>query len=112
MRATRIELAYPAWEAGVLPLNYARLSACLQGLYTPLGRIVKKNPPGTGQIRNSASESSQSQRRFGLIWPTKTVPSTAVICYDREPDTAAPSRGLCRVCRIARERNNYDNDYA
>lgn len=24
MRATRIELAYPAWEADVLPLNYAR----------------------------------------------------------------------------------------
>jgi hypothetical protein len=24
LRATRIELAYPAWEADVLPLNYAR----------------------------------------------------------------------------------------
>ena len=27
MRVTRIELAYPAWEADVLPLNYTRLSA-------------------------------------------------------------------------------------
>jgi hypothetical protein len=28
-RATRIELAFSAWEADVLPLNYARESASL-----------------------------------------------------------------------------------
>ena len=28
-RATRIELARPAWEADILPLNYARISCCI-----------------------------------------------------------------------------------
>jgi hypothetical protein len=30
-RATRIELAFSAWEADVLPLNYARLLVRLPG---------------------------------------------------------------------------------
>ena len=43
MRATRIELAYQAWEACILPLNYAREGVDFQALYTALRAIVKKN---------------------------------------------------------------------
>ena len=45
MRATRIELAYPAWEAGVLPLNYARLSIYNQNTYTHFPGFVKRKIP-------------------------------------------------------------------
>ena len=31
-RATRIELAFSAWEADVLPLNYARVASIVQRL--------------------------------------------------------------------------------
>ena len=39
---TRIELAYPAWEADVLPLNYTRLSAYNKSIYTDFPTVVKR----------------------------------------------------------------------
>ena len=50
-RATRIELAFSAWEADVLPLNYARVSQKTQSSLL------------TGTIRQDSSRSGLSQRR-------------------------------------------------
>ncbi len=36
LRATGIEPTYRAWEARVLPLNYARVSRYFVGIYTIL----------------------------------------------------------------------------
>ncbi len=41
-RATRIELAFSAWEADVLPLNYARVASIVVGFGEP---IVRPPPP-------------------------------------------------------------------
>jgi hypothetical protein len=40
-RVTGIEPAYPAWEAGVLPLNYTRRKAYVSGL---AGDPAKRQP--------------------------------------------------------------------
>ncbi len=41
LRATGIEPTYRAWEARVLPLNYARVSRYCVGIYTHFAGFVK-----------------------------------------------------------------------
>ncbi len=53
MRVTRIELAYPAWEADVLPLNYTRLSAYNTSLYTDFPAVVKRKISPSGLCERS-----------------------------------------------------------
>lgn len=45
-RVTGIEPALPAWEAGVLPLNYTRASGRLGGLSERYGNTSKTAPRG------------------------------------------------------------------
>ena len=37
----RIELTYPAWKAGVLPLNYTRVISDTIGIFTPASSLTQ-----------------------------------------------------------------------
>ncbi len=54
LRATGIEPTYRAWEARVLPLNYARVSRYCVGIYTHFAGFVKlkmtRRQEITGQV--------------------------------------------------------------
>jgi hypothetical protein len=41
-RATRIELAFSAWEADVLPLNYARVATIVVRMNLPPTTVVAR----------------------------------------------------------------------
>jgi hypothetical protein len=62
LRVTRIELAYRAWEARVLPLNYTRLNACLTGIYIDFPAVVKRKIPPPAARRR------QTQIRLQRTW--------------------------------------------
>ncbi len=61
MRVTRIELAYPAWEADVLPLNYTRISTYNQSIYTDSKGFVK------GKISPQHPTSVKINRAFSRL---------------------------------------------
>jgi hypothetical protein len=44
-RVTRIELAYAAWEAAVLPLNYTRVGAIVDGRGQTFGPVLSHPIP-------------------------------------------------------------------
>jgi hypothetical protein len=71
MRVTRIELAYPAWEADVLPLNYTRVSAYKVDIYTDprafvKGKIALQRP--TCVKVNCDLSRSGVVSKWGAIW--------------------------------------------
>ena len=71
---TRIELAYPAWEAGVLPLNYARISPYNSSIYTHFKAVVKRkiHPPAviewSGQVCLECALSGLFVEDIGQDW--------------------------------------------
>src|SRR5207302_1464336 len=72
-RATRIELAFSAWEADVLPLNYARdsgghCSASRSGRNLQPQRLIF--PPRTDRARQGRPASSAHPSGPTVIWLT------------------------------------------
>src|SRR6476620_4970091 len=65
-RATRIELALSAWEAEVLPLNYARVARQLylgRAALLPVLRL-----PAIGRRRGCRTTDQAASRRISSMW--------------------------------------------